>query len=146
MATIQLPYGKDYISAGIPNNRLQDVLVPHIHHYKPNKSQVELVQEAMQNPIGSPRLKDLARGKDNVVIIASDHTRPVPSKVIMPLMLDEIRQGNPNAKITILIATGYHRETTQKELIEKFGEKIVMEERIYVHDCMDEAMLVNIGI
>jgi len=61
-----------------------------------------LVREALDHPIGSPRLSELAKGKKNVVVIPSDHTRPVPSKVIMPLMLEEIRKGNPQAHITIL--------------------------------------------
>ncbi len=84
-------------------------------------------------------------GKQNIVIIASDHTRPVPSKIIMPLMLEEIRKGNPDAKITILIATGFHRNTTEQELINKFGNEIVKNETIIVHDCTDDNMMINLG-
>ena len=36
-------------------------------------------------------------------------------------MLKDIRKGNPNADITLLIATGFHRLTTKEELISKFG-------------------------
>jgi hypothetical protein len=50
-------------------------------------------------------------------------------------MLKEIREGAPNAKITILIATGCHRGTTKDELIDKFGKEIVENENIYIHDC-----------
>jgi len=60
-------------------------------------------------------------------------------------MLNEIRSGNPNAKITLLIATGCHRETTEAELISKFGEDIVRHEKIIVHDCDDIENLVDIG-
>jgi nickel-dependent lactate racemase len=84
-------------------------------------------------------------GKKNVVIIASDHTRPVPSKVIIPPMLKEIREASPDAKITILIATGCHRGTTKEELISKFGEEIVENEEIYIHDCDENDNLVDIG-
>jgi len=45
----------------------------------------------MDNPIGSPKLEDLAKGKKNIVIISSDHTRPVPSKIITPILLRRIR-------------------------------------------------------
>ncbi len=38
-------------------------------------------------------------------------------------MLKEIKEGNPNAKLTVLIATGFHRETTREELADKFGEE-----------------------
>lgn len=146
MKTIKLPYGKEYMEANIPEERLNAVLVSGMHEYRPKKSQEELVQEAIENPIGTPRLKEIAKGKDKIVIISSDHTRPVPSKIIMPLMLAEIRKGNPDADITILISTGCHRGTTKEELVEKFGTEIVANEKIYVHDCDDESMLINIGM
>jgi nickel-dependent lactate racemase len=113
--------------------------------YVPEKSQEELVRDALAHPIGTPKLSEMAIGKKNVVIIASDHTRPVPSKIIMPQMLAEIRRGNPDADITILISTGLHRETTKEELVHKFGEDIVKAEKIVVHDCADESNLVDLG-
>ena len=106
---------------------------------------MSLVKQAIENPTGSLRLSELAKGKKNIVIIPSDHTRSVPSKAIMPLMLEEIRKGNPEADITILIATGCHRGTTKEELIGKFGEEIVENENIYIHDCDEHEKLVNIG-
>lgn len=87
----------------------------------------------------------LQKSKKNVVVIAGDHTRPVPSKIIMPAMLKEIRMGNPDADITIIIATGCHRGTTKEELIDKFGEDIVAHEKIYIHDCDEREKLINIG-
>ena len=60
-------------------------------------------------------------------------------------MLSAIRRGNPNADITILIATGCHRETTKAELVGKFGEEIVANENIVVHDCDDASMYADIG-
>ena len=145
MATVQFPYGKETISCNLSDDVLLGVLQPQLHHYAPNMSELALVEQAMGNPIGTPALRELAKGKRNVVIIASDHTRPVPSKVILPPMLAEIRQGNPEAEITILIATGCHRETTLQELTDKFGPEIVENEKIVVHDCDDAANLVSIG-
>jgi len=103
------------------------------------------VRAALDEPIGSPRLEELAVGKDKVVIIASDHTRPVPSKIIMPQLLERIRKGNPSADVTILIATGFHRLTTREELVGKFGEEIVAREKIVVHNSSDAASLVEAG-
>ena len=145
MKEILFPYGKTKLSYSFDDSELQAVLTSSIEEYTPDKTGAELVKQAIENPVGSPRLCELAKDKKNIVIIASDHTRPVPSKVIMPLMLDEIRKGNPNADITILIATGCHRGTTKDELINKFGNEIVEKERIYIHDCDDKDMLVNIG-
>ena len=145
MAVVQFPYGKEFLSCDLPEDTLLDVLQPNIHHYIPSGSEVSLVEQAMAKPIGTATLQELAKGKRNVVIIASDHTRPVPSKIILPPMLAEIRQGNPEAEITILIATGCHRETTLQELTDKFGEEIVAKEKIVVHDCDGGDNLVSIG-
>ncbi len=145
MATINLPYGKEYINATIPDERLAGVLTSKLHGYKPEVSEETLIRDALANPVDCAPLYELARGKNKIVIIASDHTRPVPSKVIIPPMLEEIRRGNPDADITILIATGCHRGTTIGELREKFGDEIVNNEKIIVHDCADKDNLVNIG-
>ncbi len=146
MKKVYFPYGKEKLSYNFSDEELIGVLTSSIEEYKPKSSEYELVKEAIENPINSERLSELAKGKNNIVIIASDHTRPVPSKIIMPLLLSEIRKGNPDADITILIATGCHRGTTKAELISKFGEEIVEKENIYIHDCDESEKLVNIGV
>ena len=145
MAVVKIPYSKGFIEAQIDDARLVGVLESKAHHYKPEAGEQELVKKALENPIGSPRLRDLVKGKNKIVIIASDHTRPVPSKIMAPIMLEEIRSGNPEADITFLIATGFHRPTTKEELIGKFGEKVVAEEKIVVHNAFEPESMVNIG-
>ncbi len=144
MKKVLFPYGKEKIGYEF-GDELAAVLEPKINEYIPKAEGAELVRRAMEAPIGSEKLCELAKGKKKVVIIASDHTRPVPSKLIIPPMLAEIREGNPDAEITILIATGCHRGTTKDELVAKFGEEIVKNEKIYIHDCDERNMLVNIG-
>lgn len=146
MKTVSFPYGKEQIVYDFEGEDFRGVLVSKLHEYTPEKTGVELVKAAMDKPIGSPRLSELAAGKKKIVIIASDHTRPVPSKIIIPPMLEEIRSVNPEAEITILIATGCHRDTTRDELVAKFGAEIVECETIVVHDCADKENLVKIGI
>ena len=145
MPEIRFPYGRESLSLDIPESRHAATLLSKMHGYLPEKSPIELVREAMAKPIGSERLAELAKGKDKIVIIASDHTRPVPSKVIIPPMLEEIRSTNPEADITILIATGFHRATTREELVSKFGQEIVANEKIVVHDSAADDTHVKIG-
>ena len=139
---IRFPYGKTHLSYDFEK---VNVLTSSIEEYDPGLDEQTLVNIAMASPEGGVTLPELAKGKEKIVLIASDHTRPVPSRVIVPPMLREIREGNPNADITILISTGCHRETTKAELISKFGEEIVRNEKIVVHDCDDGENLVNIG-
>ena len=143
--TISLPYGKTRIAADIPEERISGVLTSRLEQYTPPMGETELVEAALRAPVGSKPLEELAKGKEKIVLIASDHTRPVPSKVLVPPMLAAVRRGNPSAKITILIATGCHRGTTKAELIEKFGPEIVETETIVIHDCTEEAAMVTLG-
>ena len=145
MSTVSFPYGKEFLTYDFSSEHFLGTLVSNLHSYTPTDSGLSLIRAAMAEPIGSPRLFDLAKGKNKIVIIASDHTRPVPSKIIMPPILEEIRAANPSANVTILIATGCHRDTTREELVEKFGEEIVAREKIVVHDSTDHKNLVNIG-
>jgi nickel-dependent lactate racemase len=144
MPALTFPYGKESLTLDIPQSRFKAELVSKMHHYTASASQEELVKQALENPIGTPTLRVMAEGKKRALIIASDHTRPVPSKVIIPPMLAEIRAGNPQAQISILVSTGCHRETTQEELIAKFGADIVNREHILIHDC-DSPEVVNLG-
>ena len=142
---VKLPYGHSFLEGNIDEKHVCAIIKSKLDEYCPKCGEVELVSRSLRAPIGSASLCELAKGKQRVVLIASDHTRPVPSRVIVPQMLAEIRRGNPNAEITILIATGCHRGTTRDELEKKFGEEIVSQEHIVVHDCEDEANLVKLG-
>ncbi|PKL14427.1 MAG: lactate racemization operon protein LarA [Spirochaetae bacterium HGW-Spirochaetae-8] len=104
-----------------------------------------LITSALEHPIGTARLCELAKGKRRITIITSDHTRAVPSDITLPLLLQEIRKDNPTVDITIIVATGLHRGMTHAEMIAKFGEKLVHEERIINHDAFDSANLTNLG-
>lgn len=145
MHTFNLPFGKEKIKLELPEEQVAGVLVSHAHEYKAPKSEAELVADALANPIGSPKLSDLAKGKKNCVIISSDHTRPVPSHVIMPQLLAELHKGNPDIDITILIATGMHRATTKEELIAKYGKEIAEHEKFVIHVSRNDEDMVSVG-
>ena len=146
MANYKLPYYKGYIDLNIPDDEVAGVLVSKTESYVPKLSEEELVREALNNPIASMPLCDLAISKKHIVIISSDHTRPVPSHITMPILLEEIRKKNPNVKITILIATGMHRPTTHEELVNKYGLKIVDEEEIIIHNAYNDEEMTFKGI
>lgn len=134
MREIPIPYGRGALLLHIEEEHLQAVLTARMHTYVPEQSEEALVREALAHPIGTPRLRDLARGKQKIVLVTSDHTRAVPSKITLPILLEELRAGNPEAEITILIGTGLHRPTTPEEQRRMFGDAIVDRERIVVNN------------
>lgn len=112
---------------------------------EPELPEAETVRLALDSPIASERLENLAKGKRTALVITSDHTRPVPSRIIMPQILERLRRGQPDIAVTILVATGFHRATTKAELIAKLGREIVEREHIVIHDSSDETSLVEAG-
>lgn len=145
MSKIKVPYHKSVIDIEIDDENLLGVLRSKADIYKTDLTQEEIVEEALDNPIGSKSLEELVKGKNNMVIITSDHTRPVPSKITLPILLRRIRKVNPSIDIKILIATGFHRPTTREEMINKFGREIVENETIINHVSTDDSTLVHVG-
>lgn len=137
---IRLPYGKDWLEL---TDEGFTVLKSRINALCSGDGD-KLVLDAMQKPYGDVSLCSMAAGANNAVIIISDHTRPVPSKYILPHMLSEMRKGNPAIDITLLVATGCHRGSTIEELRTKLGDNILHHERIVIHDC-DRSEMVKVG-
>ena len=144
MQTIQIPYYTSTLDLHVEEKNLLQVVTAKMHEYDPGKSEVELIREALEHPIGTPRLRELAKGKHKVVLVTSDHTRAVPSKLTLPILLEEIRSGNPDADITILIATGLHRATTEEEQRRMFGDAIVDHEKIAINNAFDPTQFTHV--
>ncbi len=139
---VHIPYGHGSVKCPVTPHHVLTSKIDELHSELTGK---QLVEQAMANPIGSAPLWQLAKGKRKATIIISDHTRPVPSRDILPEMLRQLRQGSPNIDVTLLVATGFHRATTMDELYAKLGPEIAQREKIVVHDAFDPDTNVKIG-
>ena len=82
------------------------------------------VRRALENPIGSPRLKNIVHPGETVAIITSDVTRPMPTYKVMPALLDELYAGGVDPKdITLVFALGSHRKQSDEEKRKLAGER-----------------------
>jgi nickel-dependent lactate racemase len=149
---ITVPYGKSAITCEVDDARTVTILRPNLagsaateKEEKREQSESAIIKESLAHPTGSLPLFELAQGKRRVLVITSDHTRPVPSRLTLPPMLEEIRRASPAAKITILIATGAHRASTKEEIEQKFGAEMVLTETIVNHNPYDDSNLVMLG-
>jgi len=147
---VDIPYGDGVLNLTLPDDRVKAKLCPtgNMGDEFPidANDQEKVVIDALAHPIESRPLHELSAGKKRVTVITSDHTRPMPSAVTLPILFAEIRKGSPDAEITILVATGLHRATTAEELEARFGAEIFRNEKIIVHDCKDGSTLRNIGV
>jgi len=83
------------------------------------------VVRALENPIGTERLSSIVKPGEKIAIITSDITRPMPSKIVMPPLLDELgRAGVRDEDITVVFALGSHRKHTEEEKKYLVGEEV----------------------
>lgn len=146
MAEIKIPFYTSSLPLHVEEPNLKAVITERSEEYDPGFNEEELIRRAMAEPIGTEPLSSLARGKKRVVVVTSDHTRAVPSRITLPVILEEIRKGNPEADITILIATGLHRPTTPEEMRRMFGDAIVDNEKIAVNHAFEPDEFVDMGV
>ena len=97
--------------------------------------------DAIHNPIGSPRIRELARGKKRAVIVFDDMTRPTPIDRIAPIVLSElVEAGIDEEQISFVCALGTHGALTQVELRKKVGRRILERFRVYNHNCYENCV------
>ncbi|MFX1257279.1 MAG: lactate racemase domain-containing protein [Promethearchaeota archaeon] len=102
------------------------------------------IKEAILNPIGTPKLSELAKGKENIVVVIDDMTRTTPTSKVIPYVLEELEIANiSREQITILIAVGAHRPLNRHDLLLKLGKEIVDTVRIENHHPYEN--LTNLG-
>lgn len=86
----------------------------------------EEIKQRVTNPIGTPKLSELAKGKEKVVIVVDDMTRITPVSKILPFVFEELEKANiTKDQVTILLALGAHRPMNRHDCILKLGKEIV---------------------
>lgn len=120
---INLGYGKEKVTLTVPDSNMQAVIEPNVVDMA--IAGLDEVKRALGNPIGSPHLKDIVKQGEKICIVTSDITRPMPSKTVLPPLLDELHEaGCKDEDITIVFALGNHRRHTQEEMIQLVGEDV----------------------
>ena len=96
------------------------------------------IADALDCPVSSLPLPELARGKRSAAISVCDITRPAPNRIVLPPVLERLeRAGISRTGIVILIATGLHRPATDAEIREIVGEEIARNYRVENHDARE---------
>ncbi|MFO8060061.1 MAG: nickel-dependent lactate racemase [Bacillota bacterium] len=140
-----IPYGDHLVAVEIPADALAGVL--RAEPLPSERSEVEVVREALANPIASSEMHELVQKGDSVCILVGDMTRLwVRHHVFLPLLLDELgRAGVRDDDVVIVSATGDHREQTEEEHVRLVGEEVYSRVRIVDHHSRDEENLVYMG-
>jgi len=122
LETLAFKIGARTETVQVPKDTLLGVL-------EPNQIQVAqtgeaAVRSALEHPIGSPRLGQIVHPGEKIAIITSDITRPMPTWMVMPALLEEMyAAGVAPGDITLVFALGSHRSQTDQEKQHLAGER-----------------------
>lgn len=117
---IELPYGETTVRAEVPDGNVLGVLLP--RERKAERTIEESVFQALKNPVGDFRGLNEVGICDRIVIVVDDHTRPLPSGKILPVLLSELeKSGVGRERVRVFFATGTHRDVTIEDALKLIG-------------------------
>ena len=141
---ITFAFGKVGLELGLPVGPSYVLLQP--RSVPPLNDVSQALATALDHPIGTPGLRELAEGKKSAAISVCDITRPAPNSVTLPPLLKRLEEsGIEREKITIFIATGLHRPATQAEIHCIVGSSIATHYNVVNHYAKDFGSHVDIG-
>ncbi|MFQ6079926.1 MAG: nickel-dependent lactate racemase, partial [Thermodesulfobacteriota bacterium] len=141
---MRIAYGRGGLSIDVPDDNLYRIIEP---TFVPGLDDpYQAICDSLAIPIASPPLRKIIKPGKTVTIVVSDKTRPVPSYLLLPPLLDELASSNvEDDKITVLVATGLHRPNTEEELVQMLGKEVTERVRIVNHNARDRDSLVYLG-
>ncbi|WP_287587716.1 nickel-dependent lactate racemase [Candidatus Borrarchaeum sp.] len=135
---VDIPYGEENITIDI--SAPCEVLVPNEVQIR---DQFEIIEQAIQNPIGKESFEDFAAKSDRLLVIVNDASRPTPTSVILEFLFSYL---SSHSDVRFLVATGAHREPTEEENRFIFGRFYDdFKEVIFVHDARKEEDMTYLG-
>ncbi len=134
MVDVWLPYGRTETCLRVPTRNFLGVIEP---KEKTGVSDARAeVERALREPIGTRRLCEIAKSGNKVAVVVDDATRPAPSHVMVPPILDELNSaGVKDEDITVIFGCGTHRAVSSEEAVRLLGETVVKRVKVVSHDC-----------
>ncbi|MGF7058539.1 nickel-dependent lactate racemase [Brassicibacter mesophilus] len=145
METIKMKYGEGKVDVTVTKKSLLGIIESNSKEI--DKTEEEIILEALENPIASARLKELVHPGEKVCIVISDVTRLWQRmNVYLSYIVDELNSGGiKDEDILFISSTGYHRSQTKEEHRMLLGEKLADRFEVIDHDCFDKDNLVYLG-
>lgn len=139
-----IPYGRKFLEVDTRGSKV--VFEGRMTNIAPVADIKAELLKALDSPIASPPLAELARGKKNIIFLVEDNTRETPLDILLPIVADYLNEhGIPDGAISFLTAPGTHRVMTQEEILEKLGAEIVRRFKIEQHDATDGSLIEDLG-
>lgn len=106
----------------------------------------QLVNAALDQPVNSPPIEQLASPASRVLLLVDDATRQTPASLLLPALLRRLESaGVARPRINILIAAGTHSRMSPKEVEQKLGAAVASRYAVTLHYWKSEETLARIG-
>jgi nickel-dependent lactate racemase len=137
MVDVWIPYGKTEVCARIPTRNFLGYIEPKEKEGVGDpKAEIE---RALSQPIGTQRLREIAKEGNKVAIVVDDATRSTPSHMMIIPLLDELNKaGVKDEDVTVIFGCGSHRPVTSQEKEKLLGKEALERVRTISHDYMAE--------
>jgi nickel-dependent lactate racemase len=143
MVDVWLPYGKTEVCARVPTRNFLGIIEPREKHGVPD-AEAE-IRRAINSPIGSRPLGDIVRPNSRVALVVDDVTRPAPTDVMLPPLIETLNGlGVEDADISVIFGCGTHRAVKPEEARKLIGVDIYDRVSTINHDCRAKD-LVDLG-
>ncbi|MFV2062584.1 MAG: nickel-dependent lactate racemase [Chloroflexota bacterium] len=139
---VRIDYGSTGIEIDLPEE-LTTVVEP--RHQAASPVPREALFAALRVPVAGPPLRRIAKAGQSVAISVCDITRPQPREAMLEAILDELDGIIHPADVTIIVATGTHRASTESELLQMLGQRVLADCRVVDHDARDADGLTDMG-
>ncbi len=134
----------DVPAVEIPDSNLLAVLQP--ARVEPSQSVEQLVQEALDHPVGTQTLERQLSSGSRILILVDDITRQTPAARLLPEILRRVElAGCPRHNLRILVAAGTHARMSREEVTKKLGEQTPARYEVHLHHWREEDKLQEIG-
>ena len=105
----------------------------------------EGIRQAFANPIGLPRIAELARGRRSAVIVVDDISRPTPAHRVLPAYLDELAEGGIDRdRVLIIMGVACHRQLIREDLEKKLGHEVLETVQVKNHFAWDNCAYLGV--
>lgn len=102
------------------------------------------IKDALNNPIDTPTLRQMAEGRKQAVIVFDDMTRPTPVGAVVPHILEALHgAGLQRQQIRFIWALGSHGTYDMIAARKKLGEAVVENYAVYNHDAFQNNVFVG---
>jgi len=143
--TYQIPFSKTILEFNLLPGMKADIAVS--QPAVPIKDFPSALQTALEDPLGTSPLRELAKPGNRVGIVFTDITRSSPDHLLVPALLLELEKaGVRDEDVTLLCGIGMHRLSTQEEKITKLGADIVSRYRVIDNEPQNPSALVDLGV